>query len=374
MTRVIILFSLMLVSLIVDGQSLYELELDLKDQWYFPNEEKHSLDSELSYANSVQFSLDQGTTKSQRYLEVSLPLQSYLFISGRLTVANNPMPTLMRYSLDSLFNEYGSQLDFNITSHKGIHLVDLQTKVVRRLPNARFRRDSFVVNELRPMNSKKSDVHMTFLVAIMISLAAARSLFRKPFREVFAVTNVFSVKPRVESLISTSVFSMSNLGLVVLYSLLVGGIAGMLAQLGKVNFFYSQLGLNDPEAYLVGLHTFLFAFVLMYLKYALVRFNTSVFKVAKSLDVHFFSYLRLSILLALIMFFMVNVGANVGVSSMLLSPRTQLLVLKILVFFRFVSTTLVLNKELPFRKLHLFIYLCATELIPQLVLLKLITN
>ncbi|WP_407692841.1 DUF4271 domain-containing protein [Reichenbachiella agarivorans] len=120
----------------------------------------------------------------------------------------------------------------------------------------------------------------------------------------------------------------------------------------------------------LSIYAVLFSFGAMLLKVPLIKILTSLFSVQKHSDVHYFTYLRLSLIIAFIAF--------IGSVLLFLSPdhsaeiawevyRYSLLVF---LFIRLILMYLVLNNSFSFNKFHLISYLCSSEIIPLIILVK----
>ncbi len=347
--------------------SKYRIIKDLRNDWFVYNDGSFKLFTNEKKASHIKLNFSLEETNKSDYLFLESPESTSMFINNQLIIEDS----ISLFGVSQFGNHQFVQID---VLGEDFRLSELNTYILRSKVVSQQGVDQYLEIKTRPEFTGYSDVYMTVLIFVMMSIASARSLQRKSFKELFSFGNLISIKPRLESLLSTSVYSLSNLGLVLLYSIVVGGIMSIVS-LNEVDVM--GFGLFDSitsSTYTFGFIHALIAFVFMLLKFPLIRIFSGIFHISRYSEFQFFIYFRLSFFLSIAVLVLVIFDASSNFTYSEIYPQLLFKALLLFVFVRVFYSFLILNKEVDFRKLHLFIYLCGTELIPQLVLLKLLVS
>jgi hypothetical protein len=114
--------------------------------------------------------------------------------------------------------------------------------------------------------------------------------------------------------------------------------------------------------------------LLMILKYPLINIIASIFLFRKLKAVHFYENFRFGFFVSFI--FLVISMANNYTDGKLLLDHIEIMsgLVIVLLVANSILVFIKLNSLQSFRKLHLFSYLCSTEIIPLIILLKIFTK
>ena len=161
-----------------------------------------------------------------------------------------------------------------------------------------------------------------------------------------------------------------NIGFIIFYAILIG------CSVINISLFHDQASFNLPfktsldNSLLTGLKIGVLCFVFMLLKLVLISGSTALFKINKVRLIHFFTYFRHSLIIA-ISIFVYSLINGIFEGALVSEGWIYTQVVAVIVWSaRIIQIFFVLNKIYTFRKLHLFSYLCSTELIPLLLFLK----
>lgn len=223
--------------------------------------------------------------------------------------------------------------------------------------------------ELRKELSR-SDTFIVISVLILLMIAVFRTAHFRLFREYFSLSRALQQRQSFDLITAYSPLAWPNIGFIIFYAVLIGC---SVVNIGLFQFnaeIKLPLGLTQSNSLVVGTTAGVLCLASMLLKLALVSASTTLFMIQKVRLIHFFTYFRHSLIIAMIIFIF-SLFNGIFEGSMVSSGWMLIQVLVILVWSaRVVHIFFVLNKIYTFRKLHLFSYLCSTELIPLLLFFK----
>jgi hypothetical protein len=240
------------------------------------------------------------------------------------------------------------------------------------VPNGKARTDVVRVQPRLP-GPQGQNVYLGFLLLLGLLYGGVRSTYQPGMARIFQVEELFSVGSDQQSFLAKPAFSLLNLILVLLFSLsfalLLTAIHTDLQNLPLLRRFF-----NVPETAIVArvlVYTFVIAgFVLG--KYLYVTLLAYIFDLQPLVNVQYREFLRTTLLAGL--FLPPVLLLYLSLNSTL--PRTVAWVASAVVGVLLTATVLrvarTLHQHATLLNLHLFAYLCATEVLPLLVLLKLI--
>ncbi|MBF9221532.1 DUF4271 domain-containing protein [Hymenobacter ruricola] len=217
------------------------------------------------------------------------------------------------------------------------------------------------------------NVYLAFLLVLGLSYGAVRTTYQPGLARIFQIDELFSNSSDQQAFLAKPAFSLLNLLLVVLFAfsfaLLLTAIHTDLQNLPLLRRFF-----DVPETAIVArvlLYTAIItAFVLG--KYAYVGVLAYIFGLQPLVNVQYREFLRTTLLAGLFLpvVLLLYLSLNSG------HPRTVAWAASAAIAVVLVGTVLrvarTLHQHASLLNLHLFAYLCATEVLPLLVLLKLI--
>ncbi|EMR03788.1 DUF4271 domain-containing protein [Cesiribacter andamanensis] len=354
----------------------------------------HDLEADLLvYDDDVESYLPyvRGTPFLSNAATFWLPLhqyQSYLLLIGappeasllinQNVVAHYPQGGSYVYPVDSLRSLYGDSCLVTLYRYP-LSLPEVQLAVVgqQSLPVTESHvGEQFLKVQERPSRNF-DNFFVIALVLILAGLAMLRNLFPRVFSSYYSLGEVLSDRmPNSSSAFAYKLGGPGQLLFIVVYSAL---FAFLLLVLLHAAGYWPELGWlgTDPGfgAYLWSwLRLVALVLLLQLIKYFMLQIMAGIFNFQEFASVHYFDFLRISQ-----MFFSMLLAA---VAVVFLSLPMQVsagasLLLKVVLIFALLRIGLIFFKLMQlanFRKTYLFSYLCATEILPLLVGLKLLID
>jgi len=209
-----------------------------------------------------------------------------------------------------------------------------------------------------------------FFVLAFISVLLNR--FPKDSADFSAIVNSLSFKNREETLITTRPLSRNNLLFVALNSLIISFVLISFQILTPANF---QLTFSNGSSAMIYWDWFkisLIVFALIILKYVLISAFNRLYGLGEFRYIQFYNSLRFSLAVSLLAFTSLAVVflsirlPNLVIYNIMINMIVIMLLIRLgIMFFKLMNYS-------NHRIFHLFSYLCATELIPFLVLYKMV--
>ncbi|ALD21935.1 DUF4271 domain-containing protein [Hymenobacter sp. DG25A] len=217
------------------------------------------------------------------------------------------------------------------------------------------------------------NVYIVFLLLIGLGYGSIRATYRPGFTRIYQLSNFWSKSSTDQDFLIKPTITWLNLVLVLVFSL---SFALLLVAIhtSVQNVPIIRRIFNVPESALVVrvlLYTGLIAaFVL--LKYLYLQVMGYIFDVSGLVMVQYREFIRTILLMGLVLPFvmLLYLALNSSAPSMVLWVSNGVVTLLLLVTVLRIGRTL--NQRTPLLNLHLFSYLCATEVLPFIVLLKII--
>jgi hypothetical protein len=216
-------------------------------------------------------------------------------------------------------------------------------------------------------------VYLGLLLVLGLSYGAVRTTYQPGLARIFQLDELFGRGSDQQAFLSKPAFSLLNLLLVVLFALsfalLLTAIHTDLQNLPLLRRF-----INVPETAIVArvlLYTVIItAFV--FGKYLYVGIMAYIFDLLPLVDIQFREFLRTTLLAGLFLPLVLLLYLSLNTSY----PQTVAWAASVVIGIVLVGSVLrvgrTLHQHTSLLNLHLFAYLCATEVLPLVVLLKLI--
>lgn len=337
-------------------KEIQEIE-DLRPQWKIFKDNK-LISSPDEQTKAIHLTLDLAGPAC-RFLKLSSRKRMYVFVNSAL-VKEVQQPCLLR--ADSLKRKYGNTILLSVYQNEGIN--DLEVKwVLKGQPD--------VLQNFRRPSSAFSNFLIIATLVLMIFFTA---LFRTNPQLAIDYLNLgklFYFKDRDDNQITLRIGSSVNLLFYLFCSLLASLAIYTAAQ-------FSKDGLSvviNPSVFSTGRYItqwLVLAFViagLFMLKLGLSAMIGSLFGLKDVAGFQFFNFVRVTILslatIAAITIFCFAFGIDVNY-FVLVKITCVLLTLGVgLLYFKLLARN-------PLRSFHLFSYLCATEIFPLLIVIKIL--
>lgn len=340
----------------VAAKEIQEIE-DLRPQWKVFKDDK-LVSSEGERTKAIHLTLDLAG-RAGRFLKLSSRKRLYVFINSAL-VKEVQQSCLL--NADSLKRKYGNSILLSVFQHEEIN--DLEVKwVLKGEPD-----------ELQNFRRPSSAFSNFLLLATIVLMIFFTALFRTNPQLAIDYLNLgklFYFKDRDDNQITLRIGSSVNLLFYLFCSLLASLAIYTAAQ-------FSKDGLSaiiNPSVFSTGRYItqwLVLAFViagLLMLKLGLSAMIGSLFGLKDVAGFQFFNFVRVTILslaiIAAITIFCFAFGIDVNYFSLVKITCVLLAFGVGLLYFKLLARN-------PLRSFHLFSYLCATEIFPLLIIIKIL--
>lgn len=212
-----------------------------------------------------------------------------------------------------------------------------------------------------------------FLLLIGLIYGGLKAGYQADFNSLFRVSSFLRVSPPEEGFLAKPIRSWSIIFFIIAFSLsfalLIVAIHTDVQQIYLFNRLFS-VSEADIVSRIIFYTSLVFGFII--LKYVFLRLMGFIFDLSSLVRTQYREFVRstlfMGIFLPAIMLLYLTLNASIPTTVLWVSnvAVSSLLVISSLRIFR------ALNKKDPLLNLHLFSYICATEVIPLLVILKLV--
>lgn len=334
---------------------------DLRNDWQYLESGKYK-----AYTNqktkAIYFTID-ATRYKGYFISVEEENPFTVFINNKLIVGKEEGQCLL--NLDSLSRLYSSSMFFGIYQRNGIGklkaTIEAPISVVQPLANT-LREQSYFLDF--------SILAALFLFAYFIALLNANP---KLTLDYFNVTKIFSVQEREDDLLNSRVTASVNLLFYLFGSLFTAFTLLIIFHFGEslipLALYFKIESLSGGFIQWIKLSALIS--LLLILKLLLIYFASFVFHLKDTSSIHFFNYMRVLLLI----FTLVGIGCTVY--FMIHGQRSAfylgLLWMGVIIFI--LGDLMIYFKLLAkasFRGFHLFSYLCITEIIPLVILIRIL--
>ncbi len=302
---------------------------------------------------------------SERILEVCLPHGGSILINNHLVqqVARHIDPDCVRYPIDSLYNIYEKDSIF-ITLYNLEGLADFKAKIIED--------ENGNDEELRLKARNHSNFRDFFILALcatMLILGIWKISLNVQSLGYINISSLFAIRIRDSSMYNTSFFQQDNLKffgvLALVFSLVVMYLHQLLGNL--IIVFWSGTVLGLMVSWILNAW---FYFVLLYVKFLLVTLFSQVYNFRNFKYIQYYDFSRF-LFVAIILLFLISLLDFISMGKIAQTSVSWLIYLPLLVLMIYIGLTYQkLNKLFSNKKLHLFFYLCATEIIPIILIVK----
>jgi hypothetical protein len=273
--------------------------------------------------------------------------------------------------IDSLYRVHGDSVIYTLYK-RPLHPYAIETEIYRladSLTAAQIRSEQVIIE-----GNEDSGLKNVLIASILIILLFGTILYYYYPRlalEFFRLRRAISFRELDENLMKTRPLSLVNIFFYFLESMLAAWVLFLLIQFADYDLRFRVFHFSGFwNGMFVWGRMVAVIFFLLFLKYFLVWSFRNLFRISGFLNNHFYNYIRLGLLfylgMALLLFLSVfTLGiSNPGYYGGWLIGLLILFGIRILlIFFK-------LMNESSHTILHLFSYLCATELIPLLLVLS----
>lgn len=321
--------------------------------------------------NSISFYLD-GRRFKPYSLALTLPSGSYVFINNALA-GHFPNEGRHYLNIDSLIKKYHSDSLF-FTIFNEYKAADVAETVITRqslLASLGLADNNAFLNLRDRETDYFKEVFITLCIGWLVLLAVGYNLFEKSYREFFSWGRAFAMRLREENVLKNRPFSRENIMFFVVYSYLFSLIFFSVKHYFRPDapwFDFISFG-NYPQAMVSFVLFMTGIFILLLAKYLLLINMGAIFDLRNLIIVHFIDYVRISLVLysvvlaILVIIFLSDIGIGLTVTHVVYLLIASALLRVVVVFFKLANNS-------NYKFVHLFSYLCTTEIAPLVVALK----
>ena len=334
---------------------------DLRTVWLqYSNGHYEAVASFPGELHTIYFSV-QATEFKGQFLSVSSTEECNLFVNGKLIGSGKAI--LM--SIDSLSALYSEKLFLAV--HGRAAIGDLTTQIVSPYPS---RSEDFTSEMIRPPTFFRDYSIITSGILLLFFLILFRTNPQLTF-DYFSFAKIFSVQERNENLLASRITSSVNLLFYVFCAMLAGFLlSGVLYFAGFYFHLTKFYGISSlGSAFGAWLKLSLFVLALLAAKLIIVLTFSSLFSFRETVSFQFFNFLRFVLFTAVVMavlsllYFVFKGGQAVFYERLIILALVLLSIGSVMVLIKLLARA-------PFSFFHLFSYLCASEIIPLVIIIK----
>ncbi|QHL87882.1 DUF4271 domain-containing protein [Nibribacter ruber] len=224
----------------------------------------------------------------------------------------------------------------------------------------------------RPSSSVRS-VLILFMVVVGLLYGSLRMTFPTDFTSIFKFSNFTKVNTLEEGLLAKPIGNWSSILFVVAFSLsfslLIVAIHRDIEELALLNQLFTATQ-ADLLSKIILYALLVFSFVVS--KYLFLQLMGFIFGVTEVVLTQYREFLRTLLALGVFLPLILLLHLGLSKSAPLVIYWIANLSVAVLLIFTVIRTFLTISKKYSLQNLHLFSYICATEVIPLMILLKLI--
>ena len=240
-----------------------------------------------------------------------------------------------------------------------------------KLPTDSPKQKTAIANKYR--SSINYNAFIIFLLLIGLIYGWLRTTYTSDFRSLFSVSNLLRPSALEEGFLAKPISSWSSVLFIIAFALsfalLIVAIHTNIQNIVIFNRLFS-VSEADITSKILFYTIFIFSFILF--KYLFLHLMGYIFDLTALVSLQYREFIRtllfLGMFLPLIMMLYLALNTSMPQTVLLISTLAVSSILIITVLRIFYT----LNKKVSLRNLHLFSYICATEIIPLIILLKLI--
>ncbi len=350
----------------------YRILKDLKDTWRFYSDKDKGL---LPYIpeNNVNTRTLYFYAQPSKYpgesLIVSFQDGASLWINDQLVRYYEKADTA-HLSMDSLAAVYNSGVLNMVLYHPSRPLTGIFTIVGSKIDDG-F--ETLVINPIIPRTINKSkNVFIIIGIIIVIFFTVLFNLYPKDAGVFFSLRSALFSNTAADELIKPRAITTAQF----LYLLALSGIMAFLIILYHSNIGIAALDnwLGDSALFFSWFVLTIAFFILVILKYILILLMSNLFDISDKVNYYFFEITIFSMVFYSGLFITISV-IGLGLSYFVPTALTFMLYLVIVFYlFRAAIMFLKIRSKTTVQNLHLFSYLCTTELLPVIIGMKYFLN
>ncbi|UII34223.1 DUF4271 domain-containing protein [Fulvivirga ulvae] len=347
---------------------------DLSHDWYFYDEGSESyfplVDRTSFRGRTIHFDVAPSEFHNS-ILQVGGGQGFSFFINNRMI---GVIMNKQSYDIDSLKQIFGSDKWHFTVYNKNLDPFAVFTRVVQYSKSDKPLAENTIIIKTREFHPFYNFA-ITALILIWAFLAALYNYFPRMLSDFFKAGKAFSLRESDENLFKSRPLNQINLLIYLYLSFMVGLVLLLIVYQSGIHV---EAGIFNPDGYWDSMWKWLQLSLLImgwfFSKYLLINNMSSLFKLGGFAVSHYFNYIRMSLIIftgALLVLVLSYFGFGIfseGYYAIFINIILILLGLRVVIlFFKLLSSA-------SYKTLHLFSYLCGTEVIPFGIILYLGLN
>ncbi len=302
-------------------------------------------------------------------LECCLPVGTSIFINNKI-IQQSVEANCLYFDFDSLQDQYDRKGLFMSFYHRSLNPNNLITRLLAKNDQHQVGETTENIAQVR----KRADSSFTdfYIIAVLIILgfyAFLSNRHPKANRDFFNLSKAFSPTLKEEKILTQRNMSSANAlflwGHSMAISLVIILFWNVLGGIPQVFNFISLQSFGNSLISWLSLTVIVYAS--LGLKYLLIKTLCSLLNFQKIALIHFFDFMRLSMIFVSFTFLILTVIHFTGGQYQVAPYKIMVYVFIMLLGARILVLLLKLIAGSGFRKIHLISYLCTTEILPLLI-------
>lgn len=371
MKRLIIIFIFLSSSVNLSAQVDTVTVFDFSTEWmFYDGNSRLPLVRKSDFeGNIILFEIDKREWVNS-FLTIEYPKPFSLFIDDKLYSSGTTSAFIDIKGITA--KDYRSDITVYSEALNPFYLSTKALKIIDSSNNA-------LGNDVVIVEPRVRDPFQNFFIIasiiVLIYFTVLYTFYPRSLAEYFSLTRAISPRELDENLLKTRPFTGINISIYIFISLIIGLLIYSIIHLA--NLFPEELQYY-PESSFIGIWYWLKLstniFALIFLKYILITIFSNLFVVNEFVSSHFYNSLRLLFMLAVLLMLITGALYYGFVKNHTILYFSIYSVLLYSIPFISLIIYLKLMNSSGYKKLHLFSYLCGTELIPYVIILSLGIN
>jgi hypothetical protein len=342
----------------------FTVKEDLQASWKIFKDGKYQLYTAQEKVNTIYFSID-AEKFSGDFLRIGSVNDFVMFVNGKLAAISGK-----DFSIDSLSNKFGSTALLIAIHQKNISREYVRTTIETPIALSGIS----LMPESKPSSFFRDFVVIASII-LLIMLVVVMRLNPKLASDYFSVSRIFSMREGDDSQIYMRITSSTNILFYVFCSLILAFY--LMIVFHFISPGYSVSTYVKTQSFLPTFFQWLLMSLLIlvafFVKIILVYVTSVLFGSRDIAGIHFFNWVRLLLIifgnLSIVLFFyFILHGQNSTFHNVLLKLIAWCLAGWTIIIF------LKLRGRSGYSMFHLFSYICATEIIPLLIIITVLYN
>ena len=364
-----LLLSILFVTLLASGKvnaQQFQTVKQVDDSWYYFDENQRHQSYKLPKTNSQLFLTIDRSQPDSAILQMQVNANTSIFVDKQI-VSFTDRDELLSYSLDSLF--VACEIDdeqMTIMLLNPNSVIVSNSKIIK--PNFQLEKPNTIPNGR--VDSSFENVMLILVLIILVLLAYVKRAHGDIWRAYMKWSRIPSLRDQGDAIYKMRPFEKGTLTITLVYALLGATCILGLFYLSDFSLPISAYFQSDYLSLIIlqWLMLVLVLYILVFGKYLLVKTFTRLFDFKGASRIHFYNHVRISMVI-LICLLVIELIIIFGFQHVMLFGWLRNIMI-ILLLIKSLLVSLKLIKLSSYRMFHLFSYLCATEIIPAIILIK----